>query len=507
MEKLKPALQNILVETFRLQEARPTQKTIIENICAGSDLIALLPTGAGKSLCYQLPSLVFSGMTIVLSPLQSLMHDQVQALQRKGVEAYFLDSTLSEQESQEVLQKVQANTVKMLYLSPEKLLSKKVFEFLLAQNISHICVDEAHCVLSWGDAFRPEYKKIGAFIQAYTDKNTRPVISAFTATATAETLQVLKKELLLQDAQVVCLPFIRANLEYLVLRPPSEAQKRQALLRILQHWQKTGSGSALVYAATRKETEQLTAWAQSYGFTRAETYHAGLTPERKEATLRRFLGKGRSLLFCTSAFGMGVDKPDIRLVIHHSPPTTLEAYSQEVGRAGRDGLSAVCVLLYRPNDLERNLRFQEQSLSPEGKMIAQEKALRMENFATSAQCCGKILLETFLHPSNSKKEFSCSCYRCVAPKWWQTLTKNSKNLKPQPAVQTRLFQLKLQRKLRAEKLKVPVYFLGNDVLLQKVAKEAPQTWQELKEVAGLGHIRLFYWGKDILQITQQRVNG
>lgn len=507
MEKLKQPLQSILESTFNLQEARPTQKTIIESICNGHDLIALLPTGAGKSLCYQLPSLVFPGITLVLSPLQSLMHDQVQALQKKGVSASFLDSTLGEQESQDILEKMKKNLLKILYLSPEKLLSKKTFAFLLTQDISHICVDEAHCVLSWGDDFRPEYKKIGIFIEAYSSQKKRPVVSAFTATATSQTLKVLKKELSLEQAQVVCLPFIRSNLEYLVLQPPSEAQKRQALLRILQHWQKTGSGSALVYAATRKETELLTAWAQSYGFTRAETYHAGLTPERKEATLKRFLGKGRSLLFCTSAFGMGVDKPDIRLVIHYSPPTSLEAYSQEVGRAGRDGLSAVCVLLYRPSDLERNLRFQEQSLSQKGKDEAKEKALRVENFALSPRCCGKILFETFLHPVSSSSEFSCACHRCIAPQWWHTLSVTTKKIKPMPATQARLFQLKLIRKLRAEKLKVPTYFLGNDILLQKVATEAPQTWQELKEVAGLGHIRLFYWGKDILQITQQRVNG
>lgn len=507
MEKLKPALQHILQSVFQLSSARPTQKEIIELICSGQDLIALLPTGAGKSLCYQLPALIFPGLTLVVSPLQSLMHDQVLALQKKGVSAYFIDSTQDELQNAQILGKIQQNEVKLLYLSPEKLLSQKTFHFLLTQNISHICIDEAHCVLSWGDAFRPEYKKIGTFIREYTRAKTKPVVSAFTATATSQTLQVLQSELSLETARVVCLPFIRSNLEYLVLRPPSEAQKRQALLRILQDWQRTGSGSALVYTATRKEAELLTAWAQGYGFTRAETYHAGLTDERKEVTLKKFLGKGRSLLFCTSAFGMGVDKPNIRLVLHHSPPTSLEAYSQEVGRAGRDGLPARCVLLYRAEDLERNLRFQEQSLTQSGKKEAQTKAIKVENFALSPRCCGKILFETFLHPLSATRDFSCSCYRCVTPTWWHELSKLPKKIQPLSAAQTRLYQLKLKRKLRAEVLKVPAYFLGNDVLLQKVAEEAPQTWQELKEVAGLGHVRLFYWGKDILQITQRPAAG
>jgi ATP-dependent DNA helicase RecQ len=507
MEKLRPALQQLLELTFGLKDARPTQKTIIETIADGKDLIALLPTGAGKSLCYQLPALTLPGLTLVISPLQSLMHDQVQALQKKGVSAYYLDSTLTELHTQDILKKIGENTVKILYLSPEKLVAKSTASFLLKQHISHICIDEAHCIFSWGEAFRPEYKNIGNFIHEYTVQKMKPIVSAFTATATAETLTVLRKELSLENAQVVCLPFIRANLEYLVLLPPSEAQKRQALLRILQYWQKELSGSALVYAATRRETELLTAWAQSYGFTRAETYHAGLSQERKEKTLKRFLGKGRCLLFCTSAFGMGVDKPDIRVVIHHTPPTTLEAYAQEVGRAGRDGQSAICVLLYRPSDLQRNLRFQEHVLSSDLKKGLQKKALHVENFALSSRCAGKILFDAFLHPLNADKEFHCSCYRCLKPKWWETTTSVIKKTPTVPALQARFFQLKLIRKLRAEKLRVPPYFLGNDVLLQKVAQQAPQTWQELKQIAGLGHVRLFYWGKDILQITQQRVRG
>lgn len=471
------------------------------------DLIALLPTGAGKSLCYQLPALTFSGITIVISPLQSLMHDQVSSLQRKGICAYYLDSTLSEKQVQAIYKKTEANEVKLLYLSPEKLVSTQTFTFLLKQNISHICVDEAHCVLSWGESFRPEYKKIGAFIAAYTKMKHKPVVSAFTATATSETLNTLKQELSLQNAEVVCLPFLRPNLEYLVLRPPSEAQKRQALLRILQHWQKNGTGSALVYTATRVESEQLTAWAQSYGFTRALTYHAGISTDRKEKTLQKFLSKGRSLLFCTSAFGMGVDKPDIRFVIHHTPPTTMEAYAQEVGRAGRDGLNASCVLFYRPQDLARNVRFQEASLTAQGKKLALQKAQKIENFAVSTQCCGKILYQSFIHPLKTKNTLHCSCYRCAQPQWWNALQQQPKKIVRTPLIQARLFELKLKRKLRAEKLKVPPYFLGNDELLQRVAQMAPQTWQELKNISGLGHVRLYYWGKDILQIMHQRANG
>lgn len=502
MQKLPYILQQHLEKTFGLTEARPTQKTIIECLHEKNDLIALLPTGAGKSLCYQLPALAFPGLTIVISPLQSLMHDQVQKLQEKNVAAEFLDSTLLSKKQKEILENVAQNRLKLLYLSPEKLLSRNIFDFMLQQNITHICVDEAHCIYSWGDAFRPEFREIHTFIQKYRAINKTLLVSAFTATATADTLELLKKELLLDDAKIVCQPFVRPNLQYLVLQPPSEAQKRQALLRILQHWRAHDTGSALVYTATRKEAEHLTAWAQSFGFTSAETYHAGLTTQRKESTLLRFLKRPRILLFCTSAFGMGVDKPNIRLVIHHSAPASLEAYAQEVGRAGRDGLEARCVLFYRATELERNLRFQEQDLPITSQKIIRKKALLVESFATSNRCCSKLLFETFLHRLQDKSPQYCSCYRCQPAEWWNNLQKQPRQSPTPPEVQSRVFQLKLQRKLQAEKLKVPPYYLGSDKLLHLIAQRAPKTWQELKEVTGMGHARLFYWGRIILSIMR-----
>lgn len=407
---------SVLNEVFGYSDFRFPQGEIIDSILSGQDTLAILPTGAGKSLCYQVPALLLPGLTIVVSPLLALMSDQVESIQRKHISAATWNSTTSDAELAQLQQNLRENRLKILYLSPEKLKSKPVQKALQVTSISHLCVDEAHCISQWGHEFRPEYRGIQDSLQQIVQNRPRPVISAFTATAPPKVARDISQSLRLYHANTYSTPFWRPNLRYAVFHPESEQQKRTVLLKLVHEWWETGTGAGIVYVSTRHQADFFARWLQQHKLP-AHSFHAGYNHHYKSQVLQQFLTHPRALIVTTSAFGMGVDKPNVRLVIHHSPPVSLAAYAQEAGRAGRDELPATCILLYRPEDLHTNTEFTLRSVSKHRSRLIRQHAYEVHQYAQS-RCRARFLLKSFSpqHFWNTSLS-ACHCDHCLPIQW------------------------------------------------------------------------------------------
>ncbi|MEN3026149.1 MAG: RecQ family ATP-dependent DNA helicase [Chlorobiota bacterium] len=332
-------LQRVLQTVFGFSDFRPGQLEIIRSVLAGHDTLVVMPTGAGKSLCYQLPALVLPGMALVISPLIALMEDQVQALQRRNISATCLHSGLQEGYVWHRLEGAASGAYRLLYVAPERLQQKSFISRLRQCRLSFVAVDEAHCISEWGHDFRPAYLEIAPALRQLGS----PPVLALTATATPEVLRDIEELLQLRSPRRFIGGFDRPNLVWWV---EESKDKRE---RLVQFCADRRDRPVLVYAASRRRVEQLCRHLQAQGL-RAAAYHAGLDPDARQRIQREFLARNLPLLVATSAFGLGIDKPDIRAVIHYDPPLTLEAYYQEAGRAGRDGEPAECFLLYDPRD-------------------------------------------------------------------------------------------------------------------------------------------------------------
>lgn len=327
-------LESLLKEYWGYNEFRPKQREIILSILQGKDTLALLPTGGGKSICYQLPALSKEGVCIVFSPLIALMQDQVSQLKKRGISAVALHSGLSKQEIDTELQNAVNNKYQLIYLSPERAATLHFKEYLQHLDVSFIVVDEAHCVSQWGHSFRPEYLKIGELRSLLPNV----AVMALTATATSHVVDDIKKYLNFKaDSELFQSSFQRSNLSYLLLRSHNKRTRINSLFKQLK-------GSGLVYCNTRKQCEEMSAFLTSNGHN-AKYYHAGLEAEEREIIQLDWIENRTRIVCCTNAFGMGIDKPDVRLVVHLDTPDSPEAYYQEAGRAGRDGISAYCILV------------------------------------------------------------------------------------------------------------------------------------------------------------------
>ncbi|MGH7673588.1 MAG: RecQ family ATP-dependent DNA helicase [Gemmatimonadales bacterium] len=338
------AARHVLAERFGHLRFREHQLRVLGPLLAGRSVLAVLPTGAGKSLCYQVPALLAGGLTLVVSPLISLMQDQVGALRRRGIAAAYLNSQLDADQRRRVEQAVAAGRVALLYCAPERLGSLVRLLGRAGVAVSLFAVDEAHCIVDWGRAFRPVYCALGAFRAALGHPPTIALTGSATPAARAEILTVLR----MPDAEVVVTSFDRPNLRFEVERVRDDRERFRAIRALMRG----APGGSLVYAPTRRLTELVTrALLRTSVRGGAAPYHAGLSTGVRRQVLRAFLADRVSVIVATSAFGMGIDKPDVRRVIHWGPPRTLEAYYQEAGRAGRDGRPAECTVLWRRADL------------------------------------------------------------------------------------------------------------------------------------------------------------
>jgi ATP-dependent DNA helicase RecQ len=398
-----PELLAALKQTFGYDAFRPLQREIIEEALAGRDVFALLPTGGGKSLCFQLPALLKPGLTLVVSPLVALMKDQVDALHAAGVPATFLNSTLSAEESRSRLRGLHEGKYKLLYAAPERLMMEHWEDNLLNWNISLLAIDEAHCISEWGHDFRPEYRQLAKLRRLLPDIP----LMALTATATERVRADIIQHLRLRDPHPFIASFNRPNLTYRVL------PKEKPLQQILDFVKKRPDDSGIIYCVSRKGAEGLAGSLQDRGLA-AKPYHAGLDNKDRAAHQESFLRDETRIICATIAFGMGINKPNVRYVIHHDLPKNIEGYYQETGRAGRDGLPSDCLLLFSPADVAKQLHFIEELSDADEQAVARSQLNRMVHYAEASACRRTDLLGYF---GETWTEVPCgTCDNCLSPR-------------------------------------------------------------------------------------------
>ena len=403
----------ILKSVYGYGAFREGQEDVIGAILDGRDVLGVMPTGAGKSLCYQIPALAMEGCAIVISPLISLMKDQVNALTQAGVPAAFLNSSLSERQTAAALSNARGGKYRIIYVAPERLLTGRFLSLAAEMNLSMIAVDEAHCISQWGQDFRPAYLDIPEFIRRLP---ARPRLCAFTATATERVRADIRRLIGLREPLELVTGFDRPNLYYRVLRP---ANKREALTELLNGYR---GMSGIIYCATRKQVEEICDSLKRDGF-RAARYHAGLSDDERRRNQDAFAMDDSGVMVATNAFGMGIDKSDVRFVIHYNMPKDIESYYQEAGRAGRDGERADCVLLYSAQDMITQSFFidhmgEESNLSPEDAAKLREQArarlIAMQGYCRTDGCLRAYILRYFGEKTAGKCDRCGNCARPAA---------------------------------------------------------------------------------------------
>jgi ATP-dependent DNA helicase RecQ len=395
------SIQETLRQVFGLQGFRPFQQEISEQVLGGGDTFVLMPTGGGKSLCYQLPALHRYGLAIVVSPMISLMKDQVDALQANGVNAAMYNSNLDAAEARSVLERLHNGELDLLYVAPERMMRPGFIHSLESIPVALIAIDEAHCVSQWGHDFRPEYAALGGLREHFP--NT-PFI-ALTATADPQTRDDIVHVLGLHEAKRFITSFDRPNIRYTVL------EKHQPQSQLLRFLKSRGDEAGIVYALSRKRVEEVAAYLEDRGY-RAAAYHAGLPAQTRKEVQETFLRDDLSIVVATVAFGMGIDKPNVRFVVHYDLPRHLEGYYQETGRAGRDGLPSEALLLFGTQDVATARYHLEQGNNENQKRIESHKLSAMVGFAESLTCRRRVLLG---YLGESLAEDCGNCDICLDP--------------------------------------------------------------------------------------------
>lgn len=399
----------VLKQYFGYDSFREGQEELIDSLLAGQDVFGIMPTGAGKSLCYQIPALMFRGITLVISPLISLMKDQVAALNQAGVYAAYLNSSLTQGQYFKALDFAKRGKYKIIYVAPERLLTDSFMDFAVHADISFVSVDEVHCVSQWGQDFRPSYLKIVEFISRLP---VRPVVGAFTATATQPVREDVTRILQLHDPHIVTTGFDRSNLYFEVRTAKDKMEQVMQLLR--EHEGESG----IIYCITRKLVEEVYEALKASGIA-VTKYHAGLSDEERRMNQDDFIYDRCSLMVATNAFGMGIDKPDVRFVIHYNMPKNMESYYQEAGRAGRDGEPSSCILLYSGQDVRTNQFFIENNRENEElseteleEVIAKdrERLKKMTYYCYTKDCLREYMLGYFGEPA---KGYCGNCSNCL----------------------------------------------------------------------------------------------
>ena len=398
----------LLQRVFGYDQFRPGQEALIDGVLSGRDVFGIMPTGGGKSMCYQIPALLLPGITLVVSPLISLMRDQVMALKAAGIQAAFINSTLTASQLHAVYRNLRAGQYKLIYVAPERLDTPSFLDLAAQLPIQFLAVDEAHCISQWGQDFRPSYLRIVQFIQALP---RRPVIGAYTATATEQVRQDVERILMLRSPVRTVTGFDRPNLYFEVQKPEMRDQQLRQLIRHRQ------GKSGIVYCSTRKNVETVCQMLCDQGFS-ATRYHAGLSEQERNENQEDFLYDRKPIMVATNAFGMGIDKSNVSFVIHYNMPKSMEAYYQEAGRAGRDGSPAECILLYKGFDVQTarfliNNGSENEELDPAQREIIRQQDLRrleaMVGYCKTNQCLRHYILDYF---GQKAPELCGNCGNC-----------------------------------------------------------------------------------------------
>ncbi|HXF09495.1 MAG TPA: DNA helicase RecQ [Desulfuromonadaceae bacterium] len=401
-----PALLPLLKQYFGFSSFRPLQEEIIRDSLAGRDVFALLPTGGGKSLCFQLPALARDGLTVVVSPLIALMKDQVDALQASGIPATFLNSSLTPEESRKRLRGLHNDEFRLLYAAPERLMLSGFLSDLKNWKVRLVAVDEAHCISEWGHDFRPEYRQIAGLRECLPNIP----FMALTATATERVRSDIISHLKLREPACYVASFNRPNLTYRIIA------KNRPYDQLLHFLRGRNGQSGIVYCHSRKTAERVAANLSEDGIT-AKPYHAGLTPQQRNHHQELFLRDDVQVICATIAFGMGINKPNVRFVVHHDLPKNIESYYQETGRGGRDGLPGECVLLFSAGDAVRQMRFIDEKPNPDEQRIAREQLRQMVDYAESPGCRRTTLLAYFGETFSATSPTGCgACDNCLSPR-------------------------------------------------------------------------------------------
>lgn len=392
----------ILKKTFGYDSFRPFQREVIDNVLARRDTLAVLPTGGGKSLCYQIPAMIFEGLTVVVSPLIALMQDQVEQLKAAGVPAVMLNSSLSAEEYQRNMERLQSGEARILYVAPETLLSPRIADLLTLLPLDMLTIDEAHCISDWGHDFRPEYRQIAAIRRRFPDA----VCLALTATATVRVRHDILNALGLDEAAQIVSSFDRPNL-FIEVMP-----KQNALAQTIRFLESRRDDSGIIYCFSRRQVDELSTTLAQRGLS-VRPYHAGLSDGERATNQRAFLRDDVQIIVATIAFGMGINKPNVRFVIHYDLPKSIEGYYQEIGRAGRDGLPSHCLLLYSYGDVSKQRHFIDQK-GEEERRIALDHLQALVRFAEDRSRCRRLPLLDHFGETTSRS--SCDhCDNCARP--------------------------------------------------------------------------------------------
>ena len=494
-------INQTLKQYFGYDSLRTGQEELINGILAGHDVLGIMPTGAGKSLCYQLPALMLKGITLVISPLISLMSDQVKALNQAGVHAAYINSSLTENQIRMALSYASQGRYKIIYVAPERLNTPRFLDFACNADISMLTVDEAHCISQWGQDFRPSYLEIAGFL---TRLPRRPIVSAFTATATERVKNDIVASLGLNNPVTMVTGFDRPNLFFRVVTRRGGSQKDNSIINYVK---KHEDESGIIYCATKKNVDKLYTLLNEQGIS-AGRYHAGLSNDERKQNQEDFTYDRIRVMVATNAFGMGIDKSNVRYVLHYNMPQSLEYYYQEAGRAGRDGEEAECVLFFSKQDIMIN-KFLLQNKASAGDVASdmqktandQRKLQQMINYCETDKCLREFILSYF---GDTTPCICNKCSNCVVVEDEEEETYVETGKKRKKAAQlaglnelgAALFEKlrSVRTELAAEK-SVPPYIICSDKTLKDICAKLPRDKEQLADVYGMGEQKIQNYGE------------